>query len=401
MLALTNARLVDGTAQEPIDRATVLIEENRILDAGSHVRYGESAQVIDLQGLVLMPGLVDLHVHCGGIVKLKPGEPHFVDMELSDKYADAREHSIANGVTTLRSCGDFFPDIVQVRDELSSKKLAGPRFFVTGVQFTAPGGHPAYTIMGGDPYIVENAIILAHDPVKAREGVRAMIDGGVDFIKAQLSSFDAWNYPRKVPKLSLDVLEAIIDESHKLGHRAIVHCETPQDALEALKRGADSLEHLVAVSADSADLPDELVDLLLQTKAHVVPTLVVTKLYTDRTPGPKRYTELRDNIGVLYRAGVNISTGTDAGAPDIQFGEAVHDEMQLMVDAGMSTMDTIVASTAKAAANLGRQDELGTIEKGKLADLIAVEGNPLEDIANTRNVKLVVKDGDILVNRLA
>ena len=193
-----------------------------------------------------------------------------------------------------------------------------------------------------------------------------MVDGGVDFIKAQLSSYDAWNYPRKVPKLSLDVLEAIIDESHKLGHRAIVHAETPQDAFDALKRGADSLEHLVAVGVDSADLPDGLVDLLLQTKAHVVPTLTVTKLYTDRSPGPKRYAELSDIVGLLYRAGVNISAGTDAGAPDVQFGEAVHDEMQFMVDAGMSTMDTIVASTAKAAANLGRQDDSGRSREASL-----------------------------------
>jgi imidazolonepropionase-like amidohydrolase len=400
MLVLNNATLINGKAKKPIENQKVLVDGNRIADVGEGVRYPESAQVMDLKGYTILPGLIDLHVHCGGIVKLKPGEPNFVDMKASNKYQDAREYSIANGVTTLRSCGDFFPDTVIVRDELAAGRLSGPRFFVTGMQFTAPGGHPAYTIMSGDKYILEHSIKLADDPVKARADVRMLVDGGVDYIKAQLSSLDVWNYPRKVPKLSLKVLEAIIDEAHKCNRRVIVHSETPQDGFDAAKRGADSLEHFLVPGAGSAEVPEGLIEILVEQGTHVVPTMSITKLYSSHSPGPKRYAELEAIIKRFYEAGVNISTGTDAGAPDIQFGEAVHNDMECMVAAGMSPMDTIIATTGKAAENLGKQDELGTIEKGKLADMIVVAGNPAQHIGDAKNIKLVMKDGKIMVDKL-
>jgi imidazolonepropionase-like amidohydrolase len=400
MLVLTNARLIDGTGRDAVEGASVVIEGRRISYVGTDPQYGESAAVVDLDGLVLMPGLIDLHVHCGGIVHLEEGEPNFVDREASDDYAEAREHAIGNGVTTLRSCGDFFPDCVEVRDDINAGRLAGPRLSVSGVQFIAPGGHPAYTIMGGDPYILEHSVVMTDDPQEARREVRRVVEGGVDFIKAQLASLDAWNYPRKLPKLSLDVLEAVIDEAHKLGRRVAVHSEAPQDAYDAVVRGADSIEHLMAVGADSADLPDGLVDLMLKNGTYVVPTLAVTSLYTDLHPGPKKYPEFKKTLGEVYRAGVNIVAGTDAGAPDVQFGEACHIEMELLTSVGVSNMDAIVAATGKAAACLGWQQDLGTVQKGKLADLVAVSGDPLSNIGDTRNVRLVVADGKIVVDRL-
>ncbi len=400
MLVLRNARLIDGTGREPVAGASVVIEGDRIEYAGTAPQYGETATVIDLDGLVLMPGLIDLHVHCGGIVHLEEGEPNFVDRKASDDYSEARKHAIANGVTTLRSCGDFFPDCVGVRDDINAGRLPGPRLSVSGVQFIAPGGHPAYTIMGGDPYILEHSVVMTDDPRVGREEVRRVVDGGVDFIKAQLASFDAWNYPRKLPKLSLDVLEAVIDEAHKLGRRVAVHSEAPQDAYDAIMRGADSIEHLMAVGSDTADLPDGLLDLMLKNGTYVVPTLAVTSLYTDLHSGPKKYPEFKVNLAAIYRAGVNVVAGTDAGAPDIQFGEAAHIEMELLAGVGLSNMDAILAATGKAAACLGWQEELGTVEKGKLADLVAVSGDPLTNISDTRNVKLVVADGKVVVDRL-
>jgi imidazolonepropionase-like amidohydrolase len=400
MLVLRDARLIDGTGRGAVEAASVVIEGDRIVYAGTNPKYGEAATVIDLDGLVLMPGLIDLHVHCGGIVHLEEGEPNFVDRKASDDYAEARKHSIANGVTTLRSCGDFFPDCVEVRDEIDSGRLGGPRLSVSGVQFIAPGGHPAYTIMGGDPYILEHSVVMTDDPQEARREVRRVVEGGVDFIKAQLSSFDAWNYPRKLPKLSLDVLEAVIDEAHKLGRRVAVHSEAPQDAYDAVVRGADSIEHLMAVGSDTADMPDGLVDLMLKKGTYVVPTLAVTSLYTDLHAGPKKYPEFKKNLGDVYRAGVNIVAGTDAGAPDVEFGEALHIEMELLASVGLTTMDALLAATSKAAACLGWQEDLGTVEKGKLADLVAVSGDPLTNIADTRNVELVMADGKIVVDRL-
>ena len=400
MLVLENAMLIDGKNRLPKKGTKVVIDKNRIVDVSEHVSYPETAQILDLKGYTILPGLIDLHVHAGGIVKLKEGEPNFVDMKYSNKYEEARKHSIANGVTTLRSCGDFFPDTVIVRDEISAEKLPGPRFFVSGMQFTAPGGHPAYTIMSGDPYILKYSIKLADDPEKARADVRMLIDGGVDYIKSQLSSLDSWHYPRKLPKLALNVLEAIIDEAHKHNHKAIVHAETPMDAYDAVKRGADSIEHLLVVRADSAEVPEGLIELMVKQGTHVVPTMYITKVYTESNPPPKRYNDLKNIIRRFYEAGVNITTGTDAGAPDIQFGEAIHLDLECMVEAGMSPMDAIIATTGKAAENLGKEKELGTIEKGKLADIIVISGDPLVNIANTKNIKLVIKDGKIIVDNI-
>jgi imidazolonepropionase-like amidohydrolase len=254
--------------------------------------------------------------------------------------------------------------------------------------------------MGGDPYVLEHSIELPETEAEARDDVKRLVDAGVDYIKSQLSSLDSWHYPRKLPKLKLDLLEAIIDEAHKRGKKAIVHAETPDDAYDAVKRGADSLEHLVVVRAWSADIPDGFIDAMIKHKAHVVPTVYITKHYTAHNPEPKRYDDLLRVIKTLHDAGVNISTGTDAGAPDIQFGEATHLDMECMVDAGMSPMDVIIATTSKAAENLGYEKEFGSIEKGKLADVIAISGDPLANISNTKNVKLVIKDGNIMVDNI-
>lgn len=401
MLVLKNARLLDGTGRDPVDGASVVVEGQRITYVGPDPACGASDTVIDLDGLTLMPGLMDVHVHCGGIVHLVEGEPTFVDRKVSDDYAEARENAIANGVTTLRSCGDFFPDCVEVREEIDAGRLVGPRLSVCGVQFIAPGGHPAYTIMEGDPYVLKHSVVMTEDPAVAREEVRRVADGGVDFIKAQLASFDAWNYPRTLPKLSLDVLEAVIDEAHKQGRRVAVHCESPLDALDAVKRGADSIEHLMAVGADTGRMPEGLLDLMLENGTYIVPTLAVTDLYTDKHAGPKKYPELRESLAELYRAGANVVTGTDSGAPDVMFGEGCHAEMELLTGIGWSNMDAILAATSKAAACLGWEDDLGTVETGKLADLVAVSGDPLSDIADARNVRLVVRDGKVVIDKSA
>jgi len=401
MYALTNCTLIDGTGRKPIHNAAIAIDGNRITGVDTQARYPKDVKIVDLNGLVVMPGIFDLHYHCGGIVELKPGKPHFVGKVDCNNYADAREWSIENGVTSMRSAGDFFPDIVEVRDEINAGKLHGPRFFVTGAQFQAPGGHPGHTIMGGDPYVLKHAIRAVDDAKKARDEVKKLIEGGVDCIKAQLSSLDYWNYPRKVPKLRLDVLDAIVDEAHKNMRRVMVHSEVPDDALDAVRIGTDSIEHVLAVGGESVEMPDELIRMMLDKNTYVVPCMTTVEIYDEKDPRrPKRFEDLKRIIKQLYDAGVNIACGTDAGAPDVYFGKAAHREMEIMVELGMSPMDTIVSATRKSAENLNKGDELGTIEKGKLADIVAVSGNPVQNISDTKNVKLVIKDGKVMVDKL-
>ena len=403
MFALTNALLIDGTGREPVENASVVVSDNRIADVDVQGGYPEQARVIDLKGMALMPGLIDCHVHCGGIVdyNLEDGGVPFGGRVALNDYEDVRTRAIANGVTTVRSMDDFFPDIVEVRDEIAAGRLQGPRFFVCGPFFTAPGGHPGFTIHGGLKWITDYALRQVSEPKQAREEVKKLVDGGVDFIKAGLADVDLWRYPRKVPKLDLKVLEAIVDEAHKHNRRAACHCETPQDGLDAVKAGVDSIEHLVLAGAESAEIPDGLIESMLEKNSFFVPCAATPYMFKDwLTNLPTRYWDLEIITKTLYDAGVNIALGTDAGAPKVQFGEALHLEMELMERMGLSPMDIIVAATRKAAENLDAADVLGTIEKGKLADMIVVSGNPAAQISDAKNIQLVIKDGKVLTDRL-
>jgi len=403
MLALTNGLLIDGTGREPVENATVVVSGDRIHDVDLQGGRPEQAKVVDLKGLALIPGLFDCHVHCGGIVDyhLEDGGVPFGGRVALNDYEDVRTRAIANGVTTVRSMDDFFPDIVEVRDEIAAGRLPGPRFIVCGPFFSAPGGHPGFTIHGGLKWITDYALRQVSEPSQAREEVKKLVDGGVDFIKAGLADVDMWRYPRKVPKLDLKCLEAIVDEAHKHGLRAACHCEAPQDGLDAVKAGVDSIEHLVLAGAESAEIPEGLIELMLEKNSYFVPCAATPYTFRDSLPNlPTRYPDMEIITKAVYDAGVNIALGTDAGAPDVQFGEAVHLEMELLQRMGLSPMDILVSATKRAAENLDLADDLGTIEKGKLADMIVVSGNPAVRLSDAKDVKLVMKEGRVLVDKL-
>jgi imidazolonepropionase-like amidohydrolase len=138
--------------------------------------------------------------------------------------------------------------------------------------------------------------------------------------------------------------------------------------------------------------------MMLDKKIYFVPTMATAWAYKDMYPD--LFSALKKAVKQLYEAGVSIAVGTDSGAPGVVIGKAVHKELETLVEAGLSPMEAIVCGTKKAAENLGQENEVGTIETGKLADMIAVSGNPAIDILDTRNIKLVVQDGRILINKL-
>jgi imidazolonepropionase-like amidohydrolase len=168
--------------------------------------------------------------------------------------------------------------------------------------------------------------------------------------------------------------------------------------MDAIKAGADSIEHGILPGGDSVDFGDELIRMMLDKGTFFVPTLAIAWAYKEAYPAV--FSGLKTTVKKLHSAGVNIAAGTDSGTPGVVIGKGLHKELELMVEAGISPMKAIMAGTRNAADNLGRASELGTIEPGKLADIIAVSGDPLKDIRDTRKIKLVIKDGNILVNRI-
>jgi imidazolonepropionase-like amidohydrolase len=202
----------------------------------------------------------------------------------------------------------------------------------------------------------------------------------------------------KVPKLSLDVLKVVSDEAHHHNLRLMVHTGSPKETMDAIKVGADSIEHGILPGGDSTEFEDELVKMMVEKGIYFVPTLAIAWAYKDIYP--EFFSGLKKTFKKLHSAGVNIAAGTDSGTPGVVIGKGLHKELELMVEAGISPMEAIVAGTRNAANNLGKASDLGTIESGNLADIIAVSGDPLKDIRDTREIKLVIKEGKTLVNRI-
>jgi imidazolonepropionase-like amidohydrolase len=407
VLILTNGRLIDGTGRDPIEKLAIIIDGNRIKSVEPVSNLPDKTNVVDLRGLTVMPGLIDCHLHLGGLTVDQPGKAigkvSFIDMasffwDYFRNYAHRRWLAIDNGVTTIRSAGDHYPHIIRLRDKIAAGRLLGPRIFAPGPTITAPGGHPAGTIYKGNRYIIENAVRQIADVNGAREEVRSLAKGGVDCFKAIYSDIYPLDITHKVPRLSLDVLEALADEAHHHNLRLMVHTGSPQETMDAVKAGADSIEHGILPGAHSTEFEDELVKMMLDKGTYFVPTLAIAWAYKDAYPDV--FSGLKKTFKKLHSAGVNIAAGTDSGTPGVVIGKGLHKELELMVEAGISPMEAIVAGTRNAANNLGKASDLGTIESGKLADIIAVSGDPLEDIRDTREIKLVIKDGKTLVNKI-
>jgi imidazolonepropionase-like amidohydrolase len=408
VLALTNVRLINGTGHDPTENTAIIIDGNRIKNVGPVTGHPDNTNVVDLRGLTVMPGLIDCHLHLGGLTADKPGKAtgkvSLRDMasfffDYSRNYARRRRLAIENGVTTIRSAGDHYPHIIRLRDKIAAGRLVGPRIFAPGPTITAPGGHPAGTIYKGNRYIIKNATRQIAEVSSAREEVRRLVEGGVDCIKAIYSDINPMDITHKVPRLSLDVLEGLADEAHQHNLRLMVHTGCPKETMDAIKAGADSIEHGILPGGDSTEFEDDLVKMMLDKGTFFVPTLAIAWAYKEAHPAV--FSGLKQTVKILHSAGVNIAAGTDSGTPGVVIGKGLHKELELMVEAGISPMEAITAGTRNAADNLGKANELGTIESGKLADITAVSGDPLKDIRDTREIKLVIKDGKILVNRLS
>jgi imidazolonepropionase-like amidohydrolase len=406
MLILTNCNLIDGTGRDSTQNASVVINGNCIEGAGSDFEYPENAEVIDLQNSTIIPGLIDCHVHLGGFAIDKIGQAigkvTFINMvsftwDYFRNYKHRRQLAIENGVTTVRSAGDLHPHIIKLRDNIAAGKLTGPRIFAPGPTITAPGGHPASTIYKSNRYITENAIRQIDKIDAARDEVNKLVEEGVDCIKAIYSNIDPMDVKNKVPRLSLDVLEALADEAHKYNLRLMVHTGSQKEAIDSVRAGADSIEHGILPGGNSSGFNDELIKIMLDRGTCFVPTLAIAWAYKEIYPD--FFANIKRIVKRLHDSGVKIAAGTDSGTPGVVIGKGLHKELELLVESGLSPMEAIIAGTRSAADNIGKVNEIGTIENGKRADLIVILGNPLDKIENTVNIKMVMKDGVILVNK--
>ena len=206
------------------------------------------------------------------------------------------------------------------------------------------------------------------------------------------------DYPNPVPRISKQKLKEIIDVSHQYGLSVTVHVDCPAEMLDAVQCGADCIEHMIGAGELENKISDELIQLTKKSGAVVDPTMISIKRFDPMGSAPSIWDAVKEAVRKCYDAGIPMAVGCDAGIPFVPFGEAVHDEMACLNEAGIPPLEVITMATGGNAKLLKMEDHIGTIEPGKDADLIVLEKDPLEDIRNTKTIQLVVSKGKIVTD---
>lgn len=405
MLIFKNARLIDGTGTEPVPNTTIEVKNkiiHRIINTPSD-NLSKAAIVIDLEGRTVIPGLSDAHTHFSGSSSFD--RPGFGRRHETYDYVEARERFLDWGVTTVRTCGDIGPEILSYCEDTAQDSLCSPRVLPVGPWFQAADGHPAFTVgvqVGlNDPETLHKAAIVLEADTDVEAEVERVCAMGVHEIKAFLGHIDKENYPIPVPHMTQEQLRRITTRAHQLGKRVICHVDDPSEMEQAVLAGADGIEHMLAVGAEHTEFTKELLDLLVARKTVVDPTMISILRWDHEVSNAEPvYPALQKAVQQFYTAGVRLAVGCDSGIPFVPFGESLHDEMKCLTEAGIPPLAVLRMATLGNAEIFHMADTIGSIEPGKQADLIVLDGDPLEDIENTKKICLVVKDGRIIRDRI-
>ena len=364
-LALVNGRLIDGTGAEALSDGALVIRGKRIVAAGGRAQLviPADAEVVEVQGGTILPGFINAHVH-----------------EAFDE--DTLRAWARGGVTTVRDLGAAGPydaEVFRRRDALGATPGCA-RLVAAGPFVNVEGGYPI-VYWGGDALTITS-------PEEARQAVNQLIDDGADVIKTAFESgysFGQSGWPLLTPEEAT----ALVETAHGRGVPVTAHLTSARDLGRALDAGVDEIAHMVADR-----LPDELITRMVDDGTRWVPTLELWQGASRNFAvdyGPVSV----DNLARFVRAGGQVALGTDyAGAPDIAFdlGMTIH-EIGWMQEAGMTPLLIIVAATRNAARACNMESELGTLEAGKLADVLVVDGDPLEDLRALTSPRLVLREG--------
>jgi len=393
--ALRAARMIDGRSGSVVSPALIVVRGSNIESIGGSVPA--DAQTIDLGDMTLLPGLIDAHTHIllqGDITSADYDEQLFKESMPYRALRASRAVKIAleHGFTALRDLeteGAMYTD-VDVKRAINNGVIPGPRLFVSTRAMSVTGG---YGPSGYSPEIGYPMGVQIVDGVEGgRKAVREQIAHGADWIKvyADRSYFVQRNGTlSSIPTFTAEEMKAIVDEAHRLRHKVAAHAMARPGIENALNAGVDSIEHGIAI-------PDDLLDLMVARGVYLCPTLTVTEYVAPGRGGvwAKIPDYHHDSFQRALRKGVKIAFGTDAGGfPWDAVNEAKEFEYETRY--GMTPMQAIQSATRVAAELLGMSDRMGTLETGKFADIVAVPGDPLQDITALQRVGFVMKNGEI------
>ena len=395
VVALRAARMIDGRGGNLVSPALIVVRGSNIESIGGSVPA--DAHTIDLGDMTLLPGLIDAHTHIllqGDITSADYDEQLFKESMPYRALRASRAVKIAleHGFTALRDLeteGAMYTD-VDVKRAINNGVIPGPRLFVSTRAMSVTGG---YGPSGYSPEIGYPMGVQIVDGVEGgRKAVREQIAHGADWIKVYA---DRSYFVQKdgalssIPTFTAEEMRAIVDEAHRLRHKVAAHAMARPGIENALNAGVDSIEHGIAI-------PDDLLDLMVARGVYLCPTLTVTEYVAPGRGGvwAKIPDYHRDSFQRALRKGVKIAFGTDAGGfPWDAVNEAKEFEYETRY--GMTPMQAIQSATRVAAELLGMSDRMGTLEPGKFADIVAVPGNPLQDITALQRVGFVMKNGEI------
>jgi imidazolonepropionase-like amidohydrolase len=390
VLILRDARVVDGRGVRA-ERADVRIEGGRIEGVQpSGERRDEppgGAEVVDLAGASVVPGLMNAHAHISLDGSADPDAAFRTETstERAVRSVGRLEDVLRAGVTTIRDLGG--PEsVLEVAAMVASGEVAGPRMLAAGRVVTMTGGHGHW--MG----------IEADGPDSVRRAVRTNIKGGASAIKLMATGgMMTAGRQAGVPQLTVDEMTAAVEEAHKRDLPVGAHAESKTGVMNALWAGVDSVEH-----GHGGD--DETVELMLERGAFLVPTILSDRRIIEGGVGPGIPAEVVEQCDALHqqlvsflekaiRAGVKIAAGNDGGAPLVLCGEMVP-ELQLYDDHGMTPVQALASATS-VTAELFRLDDAGLVEPGYVADLLVVDGDPVASVAALERPRMVIQAGRV------
>lgn len=380
---ITNGQLFDGTSEQAIKNPGVLVENGKISCLGSTCKRPQDVIHIDATGKGIVPGLIDLHGH---ILSAKAeGIQQSIPAMIWDQLRflpSVRRELIAAGITSYRTLGDVMPAIFQLKEELDEQNLAGPRIFIAGPIFTIKDGHPSQNKRIPD-WVLERSTVQSDDPVYVKQQIAALAKQGIDGVKVVYQSYTDEQGVVIMPRISNKTLHAITSEARKHGLWIAVHTGTPEETDEAIAAGITTIEHGIR---HGNLIETKTMQKIVENNIIYVPTL---------GREPKGHL----NIASLNQSGVKFGVGTDSPVEMIN-GNSYRQELSRMVKAGIPDVKALLAATRNGADALGKSDELGTIEVGKFADILLVDGQPWQDITELKNIDMVILSGRIALNNL-
>ena len=410
-IALRAAHLIDGKSDTPVNNAVVLIEGTKITAIGSNLLVPTGTTVIDLGDLTLLPGLIDVHTHLlldmdgtnltqqdlgllGIVATQSTAERALVGAKLGREDLEA-------GITTVRDVGNSGVNgDVALRDAINRGWVPGPRIVAATRALAAQGGQFGWIIPEAQ-HLIEQEYVILHGPESARQAVRQALYDGANCIKVIVNGSPA--------DVTLDEMKAVVEEAHTAGVKVAAHAIGNKATRIAAEAGVDSIEHAYTVE-------DDTLKMMAAKHIFLVPTDGTVQEFMDMEFGSRQLTAEerqeaearfkgyvdgnRDRLQRAIKFGVPIAAGSDRylSIPGETRGQVSLRLYDAYIEEGMTPLQIIHAATSSAAELLGWQSKIGTLEAGRLADIIAVPGDPLMDAKALKHAKFVMKDGVVVKN---